>query len=133
VQRLCDHRDENRDAADTLAMLLEPLEELVSLICEEIEAIANIDQDLGGLDEGHLVRAIARSHAREEDSARRTDLLAGLDKLRALEDRRASHMSHLLQAAALLQRSVSLGLSQTNTTLLQSNRITMALASLGES
>ncbi len=132
VQRLCDHRDENRSAQSMLDMLLEPLDELVSLIGEEVEAIATIDYDLRDLDEGHLVRAIARSHAREEARSRRTELLAGLDKLRELEDRRATHMSDLLQAAALLQRSVSLGLSHTDGKLLQSNRITMALASLGE-
>lgn len=133
VQRLCDHRNENRGAADSLAMLLEPLDALVTVICEEVEAIASIDQDLKGLDEGHLVRAIARSRAREEERGRRSDLLAGLDKLRQLEDRRATHMSDLLQAAALLDRTVSLGLSETDGKLLESNRITMALASLGDS
>ena len=132
VQRLCDHRTGNDDAADTLNMLLEPLSKVVDMICQEVLSITAIDQDMKALDEGTLIRAMAASEARGEDSSRRAHYLEGLDKLRQLEDRRAEHMGALLQAATLLKRSVHLGLSETHSRLLESSRVTMALAQLGK-
>jgi hypothetical protein len=131
VQRLCDHRADSKDETGALEMLLEPLSNLVDLIGEEVDSICAIDAELASLDEGTLVRAIAASDARDEGRTKRTHFLEGLDRLRALEDRRAVHLGALLQAAALLARTVRLGLSETDGQLLNSNRITMALASLG--
>lgn len=131
VQRLCDHRAEAADESGALAMLTEPLDALVALICEEVESIHAIDVELAELDEGALIRAIASSEARSEERSSRMHFLSGLDRLRALEDRRASHMGALLQAGALLERTVGLGLSETDGRLLESNRITTALAALG--
>lgn len=131
VQRLCDRRVEAAHEPSAIEMLLEPLSELVTLICEEVESLRAIDAELAQLDEGNLVRAIAASEARKEDRSRRKDFFAGLDRLRDLEDRRALHMGALLQASALLERTVDLGLSETSDRLLEGNRITMALSSLG--
>ena len=132
VQRLCDHRAEVRDETGALAMLTEPLSDLVRLVCEGVESIRSIDAELDDLDEGVLIRAVAASEARGEERASRLHVLDGLDRLRDLEDRRASHMGALLQAGALLERTVGLGLSETDGRLLESNRITSALATLGQ-
>lgn len=131
VQRLVDHRAEGEGAQGALDMLMEPLSNLVSLVCDEVEALRGIDKELSSLDEGHLIRAIAASRAREEDRSHRREFLAGLDRIRSLEDRRSLHMGDLLQASALLDRVVQMGLAETDEALLQSNRITMALAALG--
>lgn len=115
VQRLCDHRaavaGATEDAsAETLAMVTEPVAPLVDLVERAVRAMADIDDELAHLDEGELVRAIAASEARGEARVRRAALLDGLDRLRALEDRRGAHMQRLLEAASLLERAVRLGL-----------------------
>ncbi len=111
VQRLVDHRADHLGDAD-VALLTEPVEPLVALIERELAALAAIDSDLAELDEGTLVRALAASEARGEAQARRAELLAGLDRLRALEDQRSTHMQRLLEATSLVRRSVELGLAQ---------------------
>jgi hypothetical protein len=110
VQRLVDHRAAHRNDAD-LALVTEPIEPLVGLVEGEIAAIVGIDRDLAELDEGTIVRAIAASEARREPSDKRGELLAGLDRLRGLEDDRGRHMQRLLEASSLIRRTVELGLS----------------------
>jgi hypothetical protein len=120
------------DERGTVEMLMEPLDRLVAVICDEVESLHGIDGELAELDEGTLSRAIAASEARGEDRSRRSLYLQGLDRMRELEDRRAMHFGTLLQAASLLQRTVTLGLSEVDAELLENNRITMALAALEE-
>lgn len=107
VQRLCDRRA-GRAADPELELVTGPLGPLTELACRTARAILAIDRDLAGLDEGAMVRALATSEARREPASRREPLLAGLDRLRALEDRRAAHMQRLLEAASLLRRTADL-------------------------
>ncbi|MBL4635789.1 MAG: serine/threonine protein kinase [Kofleriaceae bacterium] len=130
LQRLCDHRAREADQASDIELVLAPLHTLVDLAVDEIRALRDIDETLKNFDEGELVRAVAASEARDEGVSKRHHFLDGLDKLRVLEDKRANHMGALLEASSLLRSVVEIGLQQTNTKLLEKNRITTALAGL---
>lgn len=130
VQRLVDHRVEHASERAEIDLVTEPVEALVGLVEREVAAIAAIDAQLRGLDEGELVRAIARSEARGEPAAA-TDLLrAGLVRLRGLEDDRARAMHRLLDAARLLRRSVALGLGVRDAELEHRRLVAASLAAL---
>lgn len=136
VQRMCDHRasviegiDGAGDRTD-LAMVTEPIEPLVGLIEREVLALDTIDAGLKELDEGAIVRALATSEARDEPRETRDSLLAGLDRLRALEDARATHLQRLLEASSLMRRTVELGMSQHSDAREADRAVTMALAAL---
>jgi hypothetical protein len=132
LQRLCDHRAAlvGADRAE-VEMLTAPLEPLVALLEREIAAVVAIDRELATLDEGALVRALAASEARGEAATERRELLAGLDRLRQLEDLRAAHMQRLLEAASLLDRTVTLGLAEGDPTHAADADLALALAALG--
>ena len=114
VQRLCDARAElARGDAATLAeaeRIAAPVRPLVELARRTTEAIDAIDDQLASLDEGAIVRALARCVARREAPALRQELLAGLDTLRQLEEQRATLFGRLLEITSLLRTAVGRGL-----------------------
>jgi hypothetical protein len=110
LERLVEHRARAPGAAAEIEMVTQPVAPLVDVVDRTVRALGEIDRELRALDEGTIVRALAASEARKEPSARRADLLDGLDRLRELEDRRAQLLGRLLDAASLLRRSVELGL-----------------------
>jgi hypothetical protein len=111
VQRVCDQRAE-RSSHDTIEVdaIVAPLVPLIDLIVTHVRDVARVDDDLADLDEGAMVRALAASEARREPAIRREPLLAGLDRLRGLEDQRSKRMQQLLEASSLLRRAVTLSL-----------------------
>lgn len=129
VQRLVDHLASLADHTEAAA-IVEPVEPLVGLIEREVRAMSDIDASLRELDEGALVRAIAASEARDEVRASRDKLLAGLDRLRALEDARAAHLQRLLEASSLMRRTVELGMSTRDDEAGAERGVAMALAAL---
>lgn len=107
VQRLCDaHRALAGDAPDRA-----PIAALVELARTTAAAIDAVDGQLATLDEGAIVRALARSEARREAPALRVDLLAGLDTLRQLEDQRAVLFGRLLEITSLARTAIDLQLT----------------------
>src|SRR5262249_61608478 len=84
---------------------------LVDLAAKAAAAIEAIDDQLATLDEGAIVRALARSEARREAPALRVDLLAGLDTLRELEDQRAILLGRLLEITSLARTAVDRALA----------------------
>ncbi len=112
LQRLVDHRSRDVGAADAseLERLIAPLEPVVLLIEQLVTHIAECDTGLCDLDEGTLIRAIARSEAAGDPRSVRLDFYAGLDRLRQLEDLRAHSMEQLLEASSLMRRISSLAL-----------------------
>ena len=88
-----------------------PIAALVELARTTAAAIDAIDLQLATLDEGALVRALARSEARREAPALRVDLLAGLDTLRQLEDQRAVLFGRLLEITSLARTAIELHLA----------------------
>src|SRR5262249_18754934 len=119
VQRLCDARAAHagRDAASAseAELVTAPLRPLVDLACAAAAAIESIDHQLSSLDEGAMMRALARCEARHEAPELRQDLLAGLDTLRQLEDERARLFGRLLEITSLSRAAVTLGLQQLST------------------
>jgi len=138
VQRVCDHQaaleggGSEADEVTAMALVTEPLEAVVKLVEGTVHALGRLETELAELDEGLLVRAIAASEARGEPRSAREQLLAGLDRLRALEDQRAAHMARLLEAGSLLRRIVDVGLDIDNPRRLTDHYTKMALAALGE-
>ena len=114
LQRIADHRARLTDgaAAAEVAAVLEPVSRLVDAIAEQVRALIALDADLATLDEGALVRALAAAEARGEPPSRTAELLAGLDRLRGLEDRRAALLGRLLEAGVLLRRAADLVLAE---------------------
>jgi Protein kinase domain len=114
VQRLCDAKAglATADAASLAdaERVAGPVRPLVELARETTEAIDAIDDQLTSLDEGAIVRALARCDARREAPALRQDLLAGLDTLRQLEEERAKLFGRLLEITSLLRTAVARGL-----------------------
>jgi hypothetical protein len=109
VQRLCDaHHTLAGDAPDRA-----PIAALVELARTTAGAIDAVDHQLATLDEGAIVRALARSEARREAPALRVDLLAGLDTLRQLEDQRAVLFGRLLEITSLARTAIDLQLAHT--------------------
>jgi len=126
VQRLVDHRAAAPGAQAELDAITQPVAPLVALIEGHVLRLRDIDRALAGLDEGNLVRALATSEARGEPPERRLDLLAGLDRLRGLEDERAACFHRLLEAESLLRRAVDLGLEVRDEDAEQARRIAQA-------
>lgn len=113
LQRIADHRARLAGAAAAeVAAVLEPVSKLVDAIAAQVRALIALDADLAELDEGALVRALAAAEARNEPASRRAELLAGLDRLRGLEDRRAALIGRLLEAGVLLRRAADLVLAE---------------------
>jgi hypothetical protein len=133
LQRIADHRA--RVAGETaaqaeIAAVLEPLSRLVDAIATQVQALVALDRELAALDEGALVRALAASEARGEPASRRAELLAGLDRLRGLEDQRAALMGRLLEAGALLRRAAELVLGEGTAELADAAEVARATALL---
>lgn len=128
VQRLVDHRANAPGAAAEIDALTAPVAPLVDLIVTQVERVRAIDHALADLDEGTLVRALATSEARGEPPARRAELLAGLDTLRALEDERALLLHRLLETESLLRRAVDVGIKIRDEDAEHTRRIAVALA-----
>jgi len=132
VQRLVDHRAANRGEAAELDRVLAPIVPLVDLIEVQVRGLRAIDQELRGLEEGAMVRALAASEARGEPPEARERILAGLDRLRALEDRRALALHRLLSAGDLLRRAADLGLGVHDEAQAHERQLQLALHALGE-
>lgn len=132
VQRLVDHRAENLGEAIEIDAVTEPVGRLVELAIGHVRRIAEIDRELETLDEGSLVRAIAAAEARGEPADSRETLLAGLDRLRGLEEERAAAFHRLLEASALARRALTLGLAVHDERAAHERRLRQALLALGE-
>jgi hypothetical protein len=115
VQRLCDAKAAMaaRDAATAAEAdrVTAPVAPLVELASSTAAAIGAIDEQLASLDEGALVRALARCEARHEAPELRQELLSGLDILRQLEDERARLFGRLLELTSLMRAAAALGLA----------------------
>jgi hypothetical protein len=138
VQRIADHRARLAgagvdDAVANLELVLAPLARVVGSVEREVRAIAALDRELGELDEGVIVRALATSEARGEPLSRRRELLGGLDRLRSLEDRRTQALGRLLEAGALLRRAAEHALTEGAEAQAHEAEVARALAALGES
>jgi hypothetical protein len=118
VQRLADARAAlvraGPAAVADAERITAPVRPLADLACTTAAAIEAIDHQLTTLDEGAIMRALARCDARGEAPELRHDLLAGLDTLRQLEDERARLFGRLLEISSLLRAAVTLGLQQTS-------------------
>jgi len=133
VQRLADRRAEaSQMTAAELELVLEPVSELVGALETEVKALTGLDDALASLDEGTMVRALAASEARKEPAARREPILAGLDKLRSLEDERARRMERLLETGSLLRRAVELALRTDDTEAQMERDLKAAMAALDD-
>lgn len=114
VQRLADAKAA-RAARDEVSAaeaerVTSPVAPLVELVSATAAAIGALDAQLATLDEGALIRALARSDARPEEARLRQDLLVGLDTLRQLEDERARLFARLLELTSLMRAAAELGL-----------------------
>jgi hypothetical protein len=134
VQRVCDAKAAAGDAASAAEAerVTAPVRPLVELACATAQAIGIIDEQLTSLDEGAIVRALARCDARNEAPALRHDLLAGLDTLRQLEDQRAQLFGRLLEITSLLRAAVAFGLAQTSALGSADVEVAHALAALDD-
>jgi hypothetical protein len=140
VQRLADARSElaARSAPAAAGPIVAsvasvaPVRPLVDLACTTAAAIEAIDHQLTTLDEGAIMRALARADARHEPAAWRHDLLTGLDTLRQLEDERARLLGRLLEISSLLRSAVTLGLQQASTLHSDDAEVAHAFAALEE-
>lgn len=132
IQRLVAHRAGQPGAEAELAMVTAPLDELVSLTERLVDSLAEIDEELARLDEGDLVRRLSRTKAQTEPSEEPRVILDMLDRLRALEDRRAMIAAHLLDATDLVERAVELGLSVRGEDPIDRPEVELALQTLRE-
>jgi hypothetical protein len=132
VQRLVDHRARYVRDPRELDMLTAPVEPLVTAVEGLVRQLDELGRELAELDEGAMVRALATSGARREGPEKREAILQGLDRLRALEDRRAELFHRLLEARSLLTRTVELGLAVHDEALEHDRQLALALATLGE-
>lgn len=136
IQRLADARAGLAGASPAAIADAErvaaPVRPLVDLACATAAAIQAIDDQLTTLDEGAIMRALARCDARREAPELRQDLLAGLDTLRQLEDERAKLFGRLLEITSLLRAAVSLGLHQASMLRSDDAEVAHALAALEE-
>ncbi|HWB74374.1 MAG TPA: protein kinase, partial [Nannocystaceae bacterium] len=99
LQRLVDHRVEHARERAEIDAVTTPVAELVGLIERTVAELDDHDRELAGLDEGELVRQLARSEARG-DAAERTRLQHALERLRVLEEARAGALHRLLEAGS---------------------------------
>lgn len=130
LQRLVDHAAAAPGARGEIGLIKDSLGPLVALVERQVRRVSEIDAVLRELEEGTLVRALAASEARGEPPSRREDLLAGLDRLRALEDERALAMHRLLSAEHLLREAVELGLEVRDEEALYQREVNLALRAL---
>jgi hypothetical protein len=131
IQRLVDHRASLHEAqVAELEMVTQPVEALVGAVERAVAQLETLDAELGTLDEGAMVRALAASEARDDPPSARESVLLGLDRLRSLEDQRAAAMHRLLEAQALLHRSVALGLAVQDPHAQHERDVAHALATL---
>jgi hypothetical protein len=131
VQRAVDHRAALAPhLAAEAALLTGPLEPLLELVEAQVDQLAHLTAELGELDESAMVRALAASEMRGDAEHEREAILAGLDRLRALEDARAQAFDRLLEASDLLRRSVTLGLEVQDPEEDHARHIALALAAL---
>jgi len=131
IQRLVDHRASVIGERAELDRLLEPILPLVDLIATQARALIEIDRELADLDEGAMVRSLGASEARGEAESARAPILAGLDRLRALEDQRARALHRLLSAGDLLRRTADLGLAVHDPEAAHQRQVALALCALG--
>lgn len=137
IQRLVDRRAEltNMVEVQELELLTAPIEPLVALIEERVSTLAGLDAELDELDESTMVRALAALDARGIDPGKRAlergRLLAGLDRLRALEDQRTAAFHGLLEAATLVRRAAKLGLEVHDPVGEQTRQLQLAMSRLG--
>jgi hypothetical protein len=94
-------------------LITAPVKPLVELACTTAATIGAIDRQLASLDEAAILRALARCEARREAPELRHDLLAGLDKLRDLEEQRTRLFGRILEITSLTRTAVELGLRRT--------------------
>lgn len=130
VQNLVDHRMEHRAEHSEIALVTAPIDALVGLVEREVTGLATIDAELAGLDEGEIVRSIARSEARGEADSARQSLRRRLGRMRVLEDGRAAAMHRLLDTAAVMRRSIALGLDVRDPQLEHQRLVAASLAAL---
>jgi hypothetical protein len=130
VQRLVDHRANFVRDPSEIDMLTAPVQPLVAQIEVLVGELKTIGTELADLDEGAMVRAMAASEARSEGAAQRAPILEGLDRLRALEDRRAAVFHRLLEAKSLLTRSVQMGLAVHDDGTEHERQVALAVATL---
>jgi hypothetical protein len=130
VQRLVDHRASFLGDTREIDALTSPIEPLVTAIEAHAVELARTSSELATLDEGTMVRALAASEARDDPAPARVPILEGLDRLRALEDRRAELFHRLLEAKSLLERTVRLGLQVHDPAREQERQVALALATL---
>jgi hypothetical protein len=134
VQRVCDAKAAlaAKDAAGVAEAerITAPVRPLVELATATAQAIGALDHQLASLDEGAIVRALARCTARGEAPALRQELLAGLDTLRQLEDQRSQLFGRLLELTSLMRTAVALGLTQTSALRSADAEVAHALAAL---
>jgi Protein kinase domain len=109
VQRLVDHRLEHHRERGEIDVVTAPVAALVELIERTVGELDRLDVELAGLDEGELVRELARREARH-DAAACERLQQGLERLRVLEEARVAALHRLLEAGSLVRRAVELGL-----------------------
>ena len=137
VQRLCDAKAgltgsaTGADRAD-LDRVTAPVRPLVDVASSTAAAIDAIDHQLTSLDEGAMVRALARCEARHEAPELRLELLAGLDTLRQLEDERARLFGRLLEITSLARAAVAFGLQHAAALRSDDIEVAHALAALDE-
>lgn len=132
VQRLVDHRANHVRDHRELDMLTAPLDPLVAAVERLVRELDELGRELKELDEGAMVRSLAASAARGEGAEKRAPILQGLDRLRALEDRRGELFHRLLEARSLLTRTVELGLAVHDEGLEHQRQLALAMAALGE-
>lgn len=131
IQRLVDHRASVVGERAELDRITEPVVPLVDLIETQTRALVEIDRELADLDEGAMVRSLGTSEARGEAESGRAPILAGLDRLRALEDQRARALHRLLSAGDLLRRTADLGLAVHDPGAAHERQVALALRALG--
>jgi hypothetical protein len=107
------------------------VEPLVTQVEALVGELRTIGAELRELDEGAMVRALAASEARKETAEKRQPILDGLDRLRALEDRRGAVFHRLLEAKSLLSRTVELGLAVHDDHTEHERQVALAVATLG--
>lgn len=130
VQRLVDHRAALARGQEELDALTAPLEPLIGAVERHVERLTELSEELSGLEEGAMVRALAVAEARDEGPARRSEILQGLDRLRTLEEQRAAAFHRLLEVKSLLNRTVRLGLNVQDAQAQHDRSVALALATL---
>ena len=136
VQRLCDAKaalagGTSAEIADA-ERVTAPVKPLVELARTTAETIESVDHQLATLDEGAIMRALARCEARKEAPELRLELMSGLDTLRQLEEQRAHLFGRLLELTSLTRSAVSLGLGLVATLRSDDVEVAHALAALDE-